>query len=83
VISPEKALKAGEVLVKRGVLRLERPDTAVKSAMKLLQWGMTPAAAFQVSAERFPDEPAIIDEKGSLTFEEVHRRTNALANAFR
>jgi acyl-CoA synthetase (AMP-forming)/AMP-acid ligase II len=83
VISPEKALKAGEVLVKRGVLRLERPDTAVKSAKKLLEWGMTPAASFQVSAERYPDEPAVIDEKGSLTFKEVHSRTNALANAFR
>jgi Fe2+ transport system protein FeoA len=68
VISPEKALKAGEVLIKAGVLRIERPDTAVKSALKLLDWGMTPAAAFQVSAERFGNDPAVIDEKGSLTF---------------
>jgi acyl-CoA synthetase (AMP-forming)/AMP-acid ligase II len=83
VISPEKALKAGEVLIKAGVLRIERPDTAVKSALKLLDWGMTPAAAFQVSAERFGNDPAVIDEKGSLTFKEVHKRTNALANAFR
>ncbi|HEX2233010.1 MAG TPA: AMP-binding protein, partial [Thermoleophilaceae bacterium] len=83
MISPERAVKAGEVLIKAGVLRIERPDTAVKSALKLLDWGMTPAAAFQVSAERFPDEPAVIDEKGSLTFEEVHKRTNALAKAFR
>ncbi|HEX2232240.1 MAG TPA: AMP-binding protein [Thermoleophilaceae bacterium] len=83
MISPDKAVKAGEVLIKAGVLRIERPDTAVKSALKLLDWGMTPAAAFQVSAERFGDEPALIDEKGTLTFDEVHKRTNALANAFR
>jgi acyl-CoA synthetase (AMP-forming)/AMP-acid ligase II len=83
VISPDKAVKAGEVLIKAGVLRIERPDTAVRSAIKLLEWGMTPAAAFQVSAERFGDDPAVIDEKGSLTFDEVHKRTDALANAFR
>jgi fatty-acyl-CoA synthase len=89
VISPEqavkageRAVKAGEILIKAGVLRLERPDTAVKSAMKLFEWKMTPAAAFLVSAERYPDEPAIVDERGSLTFGEVHRRTNALSHAF-
>jgi acyl-CoA synthetase (AMP-forming)/AMP-acid ligase II len=82
VISPQRAVQAGEILIKAGVLKLERPDTAVKSALKLLEWKMTPAAGFLVSAERYPDEPAIIDEHGSLTFGEVHRRTNALANAF-
>jgi acyl-CoA synthetase (AMP-forming)/AMP-acid ligase II len=82
VKSGERAVKAGEILTKAGVLRLERPDTAVKSGLTLLQWKMTPAAAFLVSAKRYPDEPAIIDERGELTFGEVHRRTNALAHAF-
>jgi acyl-CoA synthetase (AMP-forming)/AMP-acid ligase II len=82
VKSGERAVKAGEILIKAGVLRLERPDTAVKSGLTLLQWKMTPAAAFLVSAKRYPDEPAIIDERGELTFGEVHRRTNALAHAF-
>jgi fatty-acyl-CoA synthase len=30
-----------------------------------------------------PDAPAVIDELGTLTFRDVHRRTNALANALR
>src|SRR5437764_3608310 len=30
---------------------------------------------------RYGDEPAIIDEIGTLTFEEVDRRSNALARA--
>jgi acyl-CoA synthetase (AMP-forming)/AMP-acid ligase II len=88
VISPEQAvrsgervLKAGEVLIKTGILRLERPDTAARAALKLLEWKLTPAAAFLVSAERYPNDPAIVDERGSLTFKEVHRRTNALAHA--
>src|SRR5439155_11560855 len=39
------------------------------------------AAGYTASALRYPDEPAIIDELGTVTFREVHERTNALANA--
>ncbi|MGH3101552.1 MAG: AMP-binding protein, partial [Thermoleophilia bacterium] len=34
-----------------------------------------------VSATRYPDEVAIVDEAGTLTFKQVHERTNALAHA--
>ena len=33
------------------------------------------------STARFPDEVAIIDDSGTLTFREVHERSNALAHA--
>jgi fatty-acyl-CoA synthase len=49
-------------------LRPERPDKAAEAALELLRWKMTPAAAIIVSAARYPDEPAIIDERGMLTF---------------
>src|SRR3712207_5903905 len=78
---PERLARAAQVLVKTGILKLERPDTALQAARTLLEWKLTPAAAFAVSAIRYPDEPAIIDEKGTLTFAEVERRTNALAHA--
>ena len=79
---PERLAKAAEVLVRSGIVRLERPDTAVQIARTLFEWKMTPAAAFAVSALRFPDAPAIVDERGSLSFEQVEKRTNALAHAF-
>src|SRR5258705_12531810 len=60
-----------------------RPDRAVKSVVALKRWGPTPAAAYTGSAVRFPDRVAIIDERGTLSFEELHRRTNALANEMR
>ena len=47
----------------------------------LLRWGTTPAAGYKAARARYPDEPAIIDELGTLTFREVHERTNALAHA--
>jgi acyl-CoA synthetase (AMP-forming)/AMP-acid ligase II len=78
---PDRLARAAQVLVETGILKVEAPKTAVEAARALLQWKMTPAAAFIVSATRYPDEPAIIDERGTLTFAEVHRRTNALARA--
>jgi len=35
-----------------------------------------------MSAAKYPDRVAVIDELGSLTFTELHQRSNALANAW-
>ena len=40
-----------------------------------------PPRATRPRPANFPDEPAIIDELGTLTFKEVDERTNALAHA--
>jgi fatty-acyl-CoA synthase len=58
-----------------------RPDRALRVLMTLRRWGPNSASAYAVSAIRYPQGVAIIDERGSVTFEEVHRRTNALARA--
>src|SRR5664279_5444629 len=57
-----------------------RPDKAVRSLAALLRWGPTPAAAYTASAIRYPQCAAIVDELGTLSFEEVDARTNALAH---
>jgi fatty-acyl-CoA synthase len=68
-------------LTRAGFVRPERPDTLARLAHILLRWGMTPAAGTAAAAARYPNETAIIDELGDLTFRETHRRSNALANA--
>jgi acyl-CoA synthetase (AMP-forming)/AMP-acid ligase II len=70
-----------KTLAEAGILNPTRPDRLVGLVQALLRWGPTPAAGYSVSAARYPDEPAIIDELGTLTFREVHERTNALAHA--
>src|SRR5215212_10992230 len=80
---PERLIRAARVLIDAGVVSPEGPDTLARMLKTLVDWDMTPAAGFIVSAMRYPDDPAIVDEKGTLTFGEVDRRTNALANAFR
>ncbi len=58
-----------------------RPDKLVRSLMAVSRWGPTPAAGYTASAIRHPDATSIVDELGTLTFDEVDRRTNALAHA--
>jgi fatty-acyl-CoA synthase len=60
-----------------------RPDKLLRTLAVLHRWGLTPAGAYGVAAIRYPERAAIIDERGSLTFGEVQRRTNALAQEFR
>jgi acyl-CoA synthetase (AMP-forming)/AMP-acid ligase II len=74
-------LHTARVLAEAGIIRPTRPDKLVRIGLALQRWGPTPAAAYASAAIRFPHETAIIDELGTLTFEDVHRRTNALAHA--
>jgi acyl-CoA synthetase (AMP-forming)/AMP-acid ligase II len=69
-------------LIECGMLAPSRPDKLVRSLKAIKDWGPTAAAGYTASAIRYPDDVSIIDETGSLTFGEVHRRTNALAHAW-
>jgi acyl-CoA synthetase (AMP-forming)/AMP-acid ligase II len=73
-------LKVARTLLETGMFQPTRPDKAVRALGALRRWGPTPAAAYTGSAIRYPQRAALVDERGTLTFEEVHRRTNALAH---
>jgi acyl-CoA synthetase (AMP-forming)/AMP-acid ligase II len=72
-------LEVARVLLGTGMIAPTRPDRAARAIAALRRWGPTPAAAYTGSAARYPYRLAIIDERGALTFEQVHRRSNALA----
>src|SRR3954447_748473 len=71
-----------KVLRDAGIVGLVRPDKAAKVATTFLRWGASPATGVATAAHKYPHETMLIDERGSLTFERVHRRSNALAHAF-
>ncbi|HXS34092.1 MAG TPA: acyl-CoA synthetase [Solirubrobacterales bacterium] len=71
-----------KVLREAGVVGLVRPDKAAKVATTFLRWGASPATGVATAAHKYPHETMLIDERGSLSFERVHRRSNALAHAF-
>jgi len=71
-----------KVLHEAGIVGLTRPDTAAKVGFTFLRWGASPATGVAIAALEHPHETMLIDERGSLSFERVHRRSNALAHAF-
>lgn len=71
-----------KTLVGSGLVGPTRPDRLAKVGLALKRWGTTSAGAFAVTAARRPDQPAIIDELGTLSYGELHRRANALASSF-
>jgi acyl-CoA synthetase (AMP-forming)/AMP-acid ligase II len=75
--------KAFEVKVLRGAGIVEpmRPDKALKIGAAFLRWGASPALGITTAAIHHPHELAIVDERGSLSFERLHLRTNALAHS--
>jgi acyl-CoA synthetase (AMP-forming)/AMP-acid ligase II len=66
-------------LTEAGVIHPVRPDKLALMVRVLARWGASPAAGIAGGAINHPDETMIEDEAGSLTFAEVHRRSNALA----
>jgi acyl-CoA synthetase (AMP-forming)/AMP-acid ligase II len=76
-------LKVAGTLASTGMFTPVRPDKALRLLASLRKWGPTPAAAYTGSAIRYPDCLALVDERGTLTFSEVDKRTNAMARALR
>jgi acyl-CoA synthetase (AMP-forming)/AMP-acid ligase II len=70
-------------LTRAGIVQPERPDHLWNTARALLRFGTTPAAGYTAAARNHANEPAVIDELGTLSFREVHERTNALAHGLR
>ncbi len=71
---------AAQAFGRAGLLKPVRPDRLVQMGWALRQWGTTMAGGFVANAVRHPDRVAVVDEGGLLTFEALHRRSNALAN---
>ncbi len=83
------ALRAGnaavglKVLAGAGVVRPYSPVVLARLLATLRGWGTGPAGGFASLALREPDRVGLVDELGCLTFDEIHRRSNALARALR
>ncbi len=76
-------LQVARALIDTGMFEPLRPDRTLQSLVALRRWGATPAGAYSGAAARHPNRLALIDERGALSFVEVHRRTNALAHELR
>jgi fatty-acyl-CoA synthase len=70
------------VLRRAGLVPLHRPDQSAYALYTLRRYGIW-AAAIRIAAHRHPDELGLVDELGELTFGDLDRRSNALADGWR
>jgi acyl-CoA synthetase (AMP-forming)/AMP-acid ligase II len=73
------ATRTARALVQSGVLRPERPDRLRRLVQAVRHWGPGLAAEFAMGAARYGDLPAIVDERGSVSFNELDARSDAIA----
>ena len=76
-------LTSARVLAGSGIIRPFSPAKLAKLALLVRAWGIGPAGGFATVAVRYPDRAGVVDELGTLSFGEIHRRSNALARALR
>jgi fatty-acyl-CoA synthase len=70
------------VIARAGLIPLTRPDRAAYAMLALRRYGIL-GASIRIAADRDPGMLGLVDERGELTFGELDRRSNALANAWR
>jgi acyl-CoA synthetase (AMP-forming)/AMP-acid ligase II len=70
-----------KTLADAGVIRPVRPDKLARAVRELMRWGASPAAGITAAAITHADDEMLVDEAGSLSFGDVHRRSNALADS--
>ena len=70
------------MLREAGIIDADAPRQGGEIGSTFIRWGASPATGIATAAIHHPHETAIVDELGSLSFERVHRRSNALAHAF-
>jgi fatty-acyl-CoA synthase len=70
-----------KVLRAVGIIEPAGPGRVARALRVLVRWGTSPAGVSELAAIREPDAVAVRDEAGELTFEELNRRSNALADS--
>lgn len=82
----DRAATAGtgaRVLLGSGIVRPYSPVVLARLLHTVRTWGTGPAGGFASLALREPDRVGIVDDLGSVTYGELHRRSNAIARALR
>ncbi|KBZ63717.1 long-chain-fatty-acid-CoA ligase FadD12 [Mycobacterium [tuberculosis] TKK-01-0051] len=68
-------------LSRAGMIAPMRPDRYLKMAAAMRREGMGMTVGFASAAQRCPDRPGLIDERGTLTWRELDERINAFGAA--
>jgi acyl-CoA synthetase (AMP-forming)/AMP-acid ligase II len=70
-----------DTMRRAGLIAPMRPDRYLKIAAAMRREGMGITSGFASAAQRCPDRPGLVDERGTLTWRQLDERIDALAAA--
>jgi acyl-CoA synthetase (AMP-forming)/AMP-acid ligase II len=68
-----------QTLWRAGLIAPLRPDKYLKMGAAMRRAGMTATVGFAAAAQRCPDRPGLVDERGTLTWKQLDDRCDAVA----
>jgi fatty-acyl-CoA synthase len=77
----KQRMQTGAILTRSNIKHFERPDRLPRAMLAMRKWGTSPAGILAASAARYPENVALIDDEGSITYEDLWARTNSVAAA--
>lgn len=83
VLTPTETLTASRALLRSGLVRVYRPDHAVRVVLALSRYGGGPAMGPKAGATLHPDAPGILDDAGVLTLRELDESCSLVADHLR
>ncbi|MFI0411150.1 AMP-binding protein [Actinomadura sp. 3N508] len=76
-------LRATRAVRDVGVIHPVRPDRAARLLLPYMRFGPVPATIGAMAALRFPARTALIDDRGTLSYQDLEGRAASLATALR
>jgi acyl-CoA synthetase (AMP-forming)/AMP-acid ligase II len=70
-----------DTMRRAGLIAPMRPDKYVRIAAVMRRENMSATSGFASAAQRCPDRPGLIDESGTLTWQEIDQRSDAFGAA--
>jgi len=66
-----------------GLIRPQWPHRLIGAGLQLAKWGPGFPSGLHACAKRFPQQPAVIDDAGQITWREMSEQVNQLAHALK
>ena len=74
-----RKLYAGRVVARSMIKHFERPDRLPRALLAMAPWGQSVAGLVAGAAARYPERIAVYDDAGSITYQEIWHRSQAIA----
>jgi fatty-acyl-CoA synthase len=74
-----RRMAAGAIVARSNTTPFERPDRLPRAMLAMAPWGASLPGVVAAAAARYPERSAIVDDDGSVTYDELWSRARSVA----